>query len=283
MKVINYRNISVLLLAAFTLFLTDGCKSKKNIIAGGGVLKEKPHPEVFQDVLKAEIDYKTISAKGNIGYEINGSGRKASAVFKIEKDRMMQVSVRFLGTEVARVTITPDSIYAVNRLRKQYVAENISSLRKVIDFDYYNLQALMTNQIFYAGKKEVSQSDYNNFDMTTTGNHYILQAKAGKSLMYNFSVDASDRIVSTIISNSDKEAEKNVTVRWSYDDFIKDPDNKLIYPTVMNAKIEAMKKRGNIEISYSKLNINDKEFEVNNIISSSYSKKTLKEFISSLP
>lgn len=283
MKAFKIYNILSLLSVLFILLFISSCKSKKNIISGSGTLIEKSQEEVLKDVLQAQVDFKTISAKGNIGYEINGSGKKASAVFKIVKDSMMQVSVRFLGTEVARVTITPDSVYAINRLKKQYVAEDISSLKDVIDFNYYNLQALMTNHLFLAGKQSVSRSDYNEFDITATDSHYILQAKGKKNLIYNFTVDASDRIVSTAMSNANRNKEKNVTIQWVYNDFIKDPDNKLVYPTVMNAKVDAMKKSGSIEISYSKLNVNERGFEINNNISSSYSKKTLKQFMSSLP
>ena len=283
MKTFRIYNIFSLLSVLFILLFISSCKSGKNIISGSGTLIEKSQEEVLKDVLQAQVDFKTISAKGNIGYEIDGSGKRASAAFKIVKDSMMQVSVRFLGTEVARVTITPDSVYAINRLKKQYVAEDISSLKDIIDFNYYNLQALMTNHLFLAGKQEVSLSDHNSFDITATDNHYILQAKGKKNLIYNFTVDASDRIVSTVMSNANKNKEKNVTIQWVYNDFIKDPDNKLVYPTVMNAKVDAMKKSGSIEISYSKLNINEKGFEINNNISSSYSKKTLKQFMSSLP
>lgn len=280
---LKIKNIFSLLFILFILLFISSCKSKKNIVSGGGVLIEKSQDKVLADVLKSQVDFKTISAKGNIGYEINGSGKKASAVFKIVKDSMIQISVRFLGAEVARVTITPDSVYAVNRLKKQYVAEDISSLKDLIDFNYYNLQALMTNHLFLAGKQTVLQSDCKSFDLTTVDNHYILQAKGKKNMMYNFTIDASDRIVSTVISNSNKNKDKNVTIQWVYNDFIKDSDSKLVYPTVMNARVDAMKKSGNIEISYSKLNVDEKGFEINNNISSSYSKKTLKQFMSSLP
>jgi len=279
MRVFGLKNIVALIFIFSALLLISGCNSKKTI-ASGGVLLEKTKKEVFTDALHSEVEYQTISAKGSIGYGINGSGKKVSAVFKIKKDKMLQVSVRFLGIEGARVTVTPDSIFAINRLKKQYVAESISSFKDMIDFNYYNLQSLLTNKIFLPGKQAVDSADFNMFKMTAATEAYILQAKGQRGLSYNFDIDASNHIIKTHVSNEGDEAG---AIEWTYSDFIKDTENNYTYPTSMSAKMVLDEKLLNLDISFSKLNINEKGFDINNTISSGYTKKTIKEFISALP
>ncbi|MFV0419068.1 MAG: DUF4292 domain-containing protein [Dysgonomonas sp.] len=275
MKTIKINKTITLFFLFAILIFVSGCKSKKTV-ATGGELEDKSHAKVVNDALKAELQYKTLTTKGNVEFKMGSSSQKAPAVFKIIKDSVLQMSVRipFLGGEAMRVTFTPDSIIVVDRLKKQYLAESIkdSKLMANFDFNFYNLQALLTNQLFVPGKQLVAETDYNKFNITASDDVYMLQTKDKGNLLYNFAMDASNRIVSTLIYN---EA-KSVTLQWSYADFIK--DNDAMYPTNMNAKVDIAKKRLDISITYNKLDI-DKPFDVDNSVSNKYTKVDFTEFI----
>ena len=189
---------------------------------------------------------------------------------------MLQVSLRGFGIEVMRMDLTPERIVIIDRWKKQYFSESFkdSEFLKQLDFNFYNLQALFTNKLFIPGKQEVEYNDYNNFVVNVANDLYMLQTKGKGSLSYNFAVDATDHIVSTLIHNE----KQNLSLQWSYTDFIK--DNELTYPTVMQAKIEVVKKRADIVISYNKLDI-DKDFSVDTSIPSKYTKVSFTDLLGS--
>jgi len=271
----QYKNIATVLFVIFSLILISGCKSKKTITTGGELIK-KTYKEVIADALKTEINFKTLTSKGNVELKSGSSSQKVPAVFKIVKDSILQVSLRIpiIGGEAMRMDMTPESIVIIDRLKKQYFSENFkdSEFLKKLDFNFYNLQALFTNKLFIPGKREISSSDYDNFMVTMANDLYMLQTRGKAALSYNFAVDASDHIVSTLIYNE----QQNLSLQWSYQDFIQ--DNGLTYPTTMLAKMEVAKKRADINISYNKLDI-DKDFNVDTSIPSKYTKVGFKDLI----
>lgn len=273
----RYRNFATVLFVISSLLLISGCKSKKTL-ATGGELAKKTNKEVVADALKSEINFRTLTSRGSIELQSGNSSNKVPAVFKIIKDSVLQVSLRIpiIGGEALRMDMTPEKIVIIDRMNKRYFTENFedSEFLKQLDFNFYNLQALFTNKLFIPGKKEVEYDDYNNFGVNMANDLYMLQTKGKGSLSYNFAVDATDHIVSTLIYNE----KQNLSLQWSYTDFIK--DNDLTYPTTMQAKIDAMKKRADIIISYNKLEI-DKDFNIDTSIPSKYTKVTFKELLGS--
>lgn len=268
------RIITFFFVIAALLFIS-GCKSKKTVMTGGE-LEKKAHTKIIDDALSSEVQYKTLTTKGNVEFKIGSSSQKAPAVFKIIKDSLLQMSVRIplLGSEAMRVTFTPDSVILLDRMKKQYLSESIkdSKLMANFDFNFYNLQALLTNQLFVPGKQKVAETDYNSFNITASNDVYMLQTKDKGNLLYNFAIDASNRIVSTLIYNE----KKSVTLQWSYTDFIK--DNGLMYPTSMNANVDIAKRRLDIGITYNKLEV-DKKLDVDNTIPAKYTKVSFSDLM----
>lgn len=271
---VNRLNKILLALAiVFSVLLFNGCKSKKIVSSENAELENKTHTKVIDDVLNTEIQYNSIYSKGSIS--LNGS-MKLPAVYKLIKDSILQASVRipFIGGEAMRMTITPDSIIIIDRRNKQYVAEDFrnSALAKSFDFNFYNLQALFTNKLFLPGKKNVAKSEYNKMDISATQTIYMLQTKDKNNMKYTFAVDASNHIVSTLIYNGSK----NITLEWTYSDFIEDAGRT--YPTSIMAKADIAKKRLNLGFVFDKLEI-DKDFDIDNSVSSKYKKVSILELI----
>ncbi len=272
----SYYKILTLVFVISTLFFISSCKSKKTITAEG-TLEKKSHTQIINDALSSEISYRTISTKGSIEIKAGSSSQKVPAVFKMVKDSILQASIRIpiLGGEAMRVTFTPDSIIIIDRLKKQYVAERFSDSKVITDFDFnfYNLQALFTNKLFIPGNREIGEKDFEKYNISSANNVYLLKTKGKGNLSYNFAVDASNHVASTLIYN-DKQ---NITLQWSYNDFVN--DNSLIYPTRMEAKVDISKKRLDVNINYDKLEIN-KSFNIDNSISTRYTKVEFSDLIS---
>lgn len=258
------------------VFFLSGCKSKK-VIESSGNLKAKNQNELLDDILAAETSYTSLETKGNFKLMNGNNELKSSAVYKFIKDSIFQISVRpILGTEFFRIDITPDSVFIVDRIKKQYAAEKYSgvSMLENIDFNFYNLQSLLTNQLFYPGKKQVDKKDFDKYTISSTEDMYVVQANGKSGMNYNFAIDTSDRISSTLVHNT----KNDFTVQWSYSDFVN--ENEQIYPTVMPVKVNAGKFRFDMEISYSKLSINQ-SIKVDRSLPNKYKKIEIFEFLES--
>ncbi|GAB6120200.1 DUF4292 domain-containing protein [Dysgonomonas termitidis] len=275
MKLNALNKIAVFLFIISALFAGSSCKSKK-VIAAGGALEEKSHKQVIEDALSSEVKFKTLTTKGNVEFKAGNSSQKVPAVFKMVKDSILQVSIRIpiLGGEAMRLTITPDSIFMVDRMKKQYIAERFKDSKVIanLDFNFYNLQALFTNKLFIPGNREVAEKDFQKYDISSANDVYMLKTKGKGDLLYNFAVDATNHVASTLIYNE----KKKITLQWSYNDFIK--DNNLVYPTTMQAKVDVEKRRVDINITYDKLEI-DKSFSIDNSISPKYTKVDFSDLI----
>lgn len=275
MRLNGLNKIAVLLFIISALFAGSSCKSKK-IITTGGTLEEKSHNRIIEDALSSEVKFKTLTTKGNVEFKAGNSSQKVPAVFKMVKDSILQVSIRIpiLGGEAMRLTITPDSIFMVDRMKKQYIAERFKDSKAIagFDFNFYNLQALFTNKLFIPGNREVTEKDFQKYDISSANDVYMLKTKGKGDLLYNFAVDATNHVASTLIYNE----KKKITLQWSYNDFIK--DNNLVYPTNMQAKVDVAKKRVDINITYDKLEI-DKSFSIDNSISPKYTKVDFSDLI----
>lgn len=272
---------SYILLFVFALAaLFTGCKSSKTIVSNDGNVVQKSHNQVLDDALKAEVKYKTISGKTSLELvPANAkSGMKVNCYIKIIRDEAIQLSIRIplVNSEAFRINMTPDSVYMIDRIGKKYVAERIKDLNKGdIQFNYYNVQALLTNSLFVPGKKSIGKKEYEDYNIKMSSGMFQVQTQDKAKTLYSFAIDANDRIASTLIYNENK----NFTVQWSYMDFIKDASSN-IYPTTMQAKVDIKKKRLNLNISYPELDIN-KEVKIDNQIPKKYQQSSIADILSS--
>jgi len=259
MKVSEKYNIILILSAILFLGLISSCGSKKNAISVGGMIVEKSQKELLNDITNKELKYKTISGKTKfeLSYAKSKKNLKVTAVIKMVKDETIQISLRALfGYEVAVVTLTPDSVHIIDRYNKRYGSDDISKFASSNNtFNYYNLQALLTNTIFIPGDAKITEDRYKDFDLGTNANMYLLKTKDKSDVLYNFAVDGYEKLASTLIYSP-----KKFTLQWSYANFIKDGD--YVYPTEMQANMDARGQRFDVKISYDKLDI-DKDMEIN--------------------
>lgn len=249
----------------------SSCRSSKTKIITDGDLTQKNKTEILKDVLDKELKYNTISGKVSLEISTGKKPQKVGAFVKIIKDSVIQLSIRpILGMEVFRLTLTPDSVHILDRMGKKYTAEDTKTLQEKVHFNFYNLQALFTNGLFVPENKSIHESDFSKFKISKADNMYLASIEKSKTT-YNFAIDASDRIVSTLIFDKDKN-----TIQWSYKEFVKDGD--YVYPTQMLAQIEAKNKRLNIGLGFSSLDIN-KKVEIDYAVSSKYDKVSINDII----
>jgi hypothetical protein len=281
-KIVFGQSVANAALLCVVAALLSACGTKRSSVAADGALVKKSQTSLIADVVANGLKYETISGKMDLELLPAGakSGLKTGAYVKLIHDSILQLSIRpFLGMEVLRLSITPDSLLVVDRMNKKYAAEDINSLRQSHGayFNYYNLQALLTNSLFLPGKRQVDDSSYGLFDVDGTDDMCLLRTADRSGILYNFAVNSSDRIASTLILSP----EKNYTLQWSYSSFVQEKESGYVYPTQMQANADINRRRFDLRISYSKLDINAR-LSMDNSIPGKYVKVPLSELFNAL-
>lgn len=276
MKVINTKYI-IFFTAIVALVLVSGCKSKQKSVDTDTYTKNWEAEKAIDDIRNKELSYANLTAKGAVELKVGESGKRISAHYKILKDSIMQVSLRvpLLG-EVMRMDMTPEKVTVVDRLKGQYASESFSDSEflKSVDLNYYNLQALLTNSLFLPGEKSVDKANYSRFKIATGGDMLRLQTLGKPDLIYNFAVDASEKIISLLVTKKSLEN----TLQFTYTDFV-EHDNKQFYPSVMVASVNTNKKALSLAISYSGLDLDRKDFRIDISVPQKYQEITFKELL----
>lgn len=127
---------SLLLLS--TILLVAGCSPKVTTNPDARLdVKAITASELL--VKKVELNRFTanwVDAKANIKLESSAMNVGGTAFIRLEKDRRLWVSVKKFGFEAARVLITPDSFFVINRLSNEFTAEPLSYVE-----EKYNIPA----------------------------------------------------------------------------------------------------------------------------------------------
>ena len=103
-------NIAILLLSI--ALLASACSARKKVV--------QPTPPQSFEWLTAKLD---IQAEGN-GLSFND----LSGQLRMRKDSLVWVSVTAMGIELARMKVSTDSVWVINRMDKTYLAESLDTL-----------------------------------------------------------------------------------------------------------------------------------------------------------
>jgi hypothetical protein len=127
------KNISnSFILIAFILFAV-GCRPKKVIVATPPVeevktpVKVDEKPQNLALLKSKDLPFSTLSLRGKAKLDVSGDEHDVTMAIRIQKDKKIWVSVTAIaGIEVARVVVTPDSLFLLNRLQKNYTKKPFS-------------------------------------------------------------------------------------------------------------------------------------------------------------
>ena len=196
------------------IFSLSGCKSSKKVaVSERG--SEKTQKEFFTHMQEQAFQFETLTARLNVDLDLPGNTMSSRVDLKMIKDSAFQLSVvPFLGIEVFRAEISVDSVKILDRMNKRYVAENYANLKgqTPIEFNFYNLQALLTNQLFLPGQKEIKPKQYSRFQLTQEGSAAEIQVKDAIGLLYTFMADGEEKILSTRVTDSSE----HYALQWNY-------------------------------------------------------------------
>ncbi len=166
----------------FLVIIFSSCNLFKKSNIENNLLKES---SLLEKELIKQINLKNISPDWtslNSKIKVNKEGQEVTinAHIRIKKDSIIWISVKApLGIEIFRTMITPDSIYYMSRMNKNYFIKHISHIREVLkaDVSFIKLQEI----IFASPKITVLNSDKENYEiLEDIFRVYKMQLKEGE-------------------------------------------------------------------------------------------------------
>ncbi|MEM8908018.1 MAG: DUF4292 domain-containing protein [Bacteroidota bacterium] len=154
------------------IFLLSACKSTQPIVqAPIQQLPEQPSDSLIQRLLDQTIDAEWLSAKAKIAFRDDSQSRKASANIRLRKDSVLWMNVKKLGIEAARILITPDSVYLVDRINKEYAISDFSLLQQQyhLPANFNLLQNLILgNPLLLSGVELTTEIDQQQYHLASS-------------------------------------------------------------------------------------------------------------------
>ena len=241
----HFRLFLGLLLLASIVFV-QGCKTKRSIIRKP--LKEEGEAFLLQKMSESELNFDFFNARCTISVV---SDKKSKSDFRgqirIQKDSVIWLSLSpALGIEVARLMISQDSIWFINRIDKTYFKGDYdfinSFFQTTIDFDI--LQALLVGN-------DMTYYEDESFRAAIDAMEYRLgAAKRSKKKKQLLLEDSPNILIQNIWLNPDNfkitkvnlkefgQENKQLEMRYSHFSAVK---NQLV-PTELDMLLQADKK-----------------------------------------
>ncbi|MDR2498495.1 MAG: DUF4292 domain-containing protein [Tannerellaceae bacterium] len=267
----------IALIAAALILVLAGCRSRREVAAVAGGARHTA--DFFEAWEKRHPTLRTFSAKTNMEIRFQGSEMKSRVDLKIIVDSILQLSLQpMAGIEVARAEFSRDSIRMLDRLNRQYLCESYAELNasSPIAFNYYDLQAILLNQIFLPGERRITAEQYPRFSMHHSNGMAELRIDRPDGMSCIFTADAEEKLLATGINHS----QTLYQLRCIYSEF--NPDKQPAFPMRIAMEIDDDGDRAlDISISFSKVERNQ-TLSLDFPAYKNYRKVSLRQLINSL-
>jgi hypothetical protein len=137
------RSIPYILLLILIL-VAASCRVRKDLtVPKEGTLV--PTVRLWEQVRDQNIGFDWYEARAEVEVTFGEMTLGGTADIRIRKDSVIFMRIKKFGFEMARVLITPDSLFALNRLQASYVVSSIDSLQRAagVPFGFTHLQEVL--------------------------------------------------------------------------------------------------------------------------------------------
>ncbi len=233
-----------LLVIIFLSIIVSSCK--KEIISFG--FSEKKRLNV------TELDFEYFQARSKIKFDDGLQNFNANAHVRIKKDSIIWISISSsIGIEVIRAVISPDSVFIIDRMNKDFIAIGIDSLQQKFDLpiNYAMLQSALVGNLI----KKRERSD----KVTKTEGFFILRQE-NQNLMINNMVNSKTMKVEKV-SIIDEPGNSSMEIEYNDFQFV----SKKLLPHD-NAFHIAYKKsnsdsKTDMNIAYTRVSVDEKKIK----------------------
>lgn len=212
------------------LSMLAGCKGGKELTVSGPVPPAaRSH---FETLLASYSPWTTFSSKGSAALSLGGKGSLSTTTqVRMVRDESLQISVRvFLGIEIARLYMTRDSLFVIDKMQRRYVAGSLAALGEQLGqtLSLVTMQEAMLGRIFRLNSAS-AEWRIEDFEVVESGSSRwsLLPRQQDARFGYRFDLNGT-KLLSTRLSSAD--GSKSVVCH--YGDFVKQggSDN---FPTTM--------------------------------------------------
>ncbi len=220
-------------------------------------------------------DWQTMQTGGNIKLSA-GSNFSSSVQVRMVRDEAIYISLRpVLGIEVGKLIITADSLYAVDKVHKRYIAEKVSILTSGIPVTVSDVQDMFLGRPFIIGKGTLNKELQSQVTASNKGNTLILTPKERyKGYGYAFTFDKNNRITSLDIVPA---GSTTAAYQVKYGDVRSTTSGNIAHDIKVDATIE--KKKMAFSLDYKKVEWNGK-VKIDKSISTNYKRMSARDLFS---
>ena len=237
--------IVLVLLSVFVI----SCKSKAVAVQNTDKTVEAPKEDkkAIAKHYDNKLDFKTLNIKASAKYEDEKQSQNVSADIKIEKDKQILVSVRFLGITMAKALITPTTVSYYEKIKGTYYEGDFTSLSKWLgtELDYNKVQNLLVGEALDDLRK-------GKYTQTIVENLIRLEDDKETDVKKSFFLDADKFLLQ---KEQISQAKENILLEIKY------TDNKTfdqgILPTTIEINAIQPKGKTDINLNYNNISFNE--------------------------
>ncbi|KAF2339343.1 DUF4292 domain-containing protein [Flavobacterium tistrianum] len=255
--------ISILVLSIAVI----SCKSKAVAVQGNPsqTIVEKEDKKVIEKHYDNKLDFSTLYIKASARYADEKQSQNVTAEIRIEKDKQILISVRFLGITMAKALITPSAVSYYEKMNGTYYEGDFTSLSKWLgtDLDYSKVQNLLVGEAFDDLRK-------GKYTQTIVDNLFRLDEEKDANLKKTFFLDGEKYLIQ---KEEISQPSENRTLQIAYSDT--KTFNQGILPTSIEINAVQPKGKTNINLNYNNISFNE-ELSFPYSVPSGYKKVTIK-------
>ncbi|MBK0369555.1 DUF4292 domain-containing protein [Flavobacterium agrisoli] len=137
----------ILFIGVLLLSLT-ACKTKQATTSEAVTVEDLATKKIIDKHYENPLDFKTLYIKASAKYIDQKQNQNVTAEIKIEKDKQILVSVRFLGITMAKALITPTSVSYYEKIKGSYYEGDFTSLSKWLgtELNFEKVQNLLIGE-----------------------------------------------------------------------------------------------------------------------------------------
>jgi len=241
-----------LIVALFTLLF--GCK--KRAVPVSGTADQPVHSrEDDPRVNVSEIDFQYFKAKAKIDYTDAVVSQSATVDLRMKRDSLIWMSITKLGIEGARVLITRDSAYVIDRINNSYEVYDFKALGSKFNFtlSFDILQAAIL------GNLPVAKNHKDKLKVMKDKEFYLLRQRQDSVVVDNY-VSIEDYKLKKALF---REPATNNSLTLDYTNFAL--INDVLFPFNSNISLQYQSPQGIyhtvVTIHYTKADVSDKELK----------------------
>ncbi len=222
------------------------------------------HVDVLDKIQDNNLKFTSFYAKSTVVFVNNGKKQTTDAIIRIKQGEKIWISVvPALGIEIARLMVTPDSVYYLNRLERVFLKKPFTHISQMLkkNMDYHMLESLLIGNDF-SGFNLIPYtiiSDNENYTISFENRMPKTSALSAKNISFNIPLQQLVADVNNykIKQNSVEEKINNIKFVVFYKNF--KMEGLQLVPQDISMWIDTEGNRYEISIQYNKIQLNQSQ------------------------